>query len=77
MIYKGIYQKQPEMVKFMILLFVSFIVSAIIERLIGLEEMNHGIWLYFLFSSLIKIAVFFLLGFIYYELMNKKKEVEE
>ena len=77
MIYKGIYQKQPEMVKFMILLFVSFIVSAIIERLIGLEEMNYGIWLYFLFSSLIKIVVFFLLGFIYYELMNKKKEEEE
>jgi hypothetical protein len=72
MIYKGIYQKHPEFVEFAILLFISFIVSAVFERVIGINEELYNIWLSFLFSALIKIACFILLGAIYYKLIKKK-----
>lgn len=77
MIYKGIYQKQPEMVKFMILLFVSFIVGGVLERLLGVDQVTYSFWEYHLLSILIDVLSFLLLGFIYYKTIKKKKEIKE
>ncbi|MEN8929224.1 MAG: hypothetical protein ABF242_09905 [Flavobacteriales bacterium] len=73
MIYKGIYQKHPEVVEFMILLFISFIVSSIIERFIGVKEVNIGTILFCLISAGLMLVTFLTLGFVYYKLIKKKK----
>lgn len=77
MIYKGIYQKHPEMVEFAIIFFVSFFLASIIESFIGVKEVNIGVILYYLISAIIKIITFLILGTVYYMFIKKKKEVEE
>ncbi|MFQ3336974.1 MAG: quinol-cytochrome oxidoreductase complex cytochrome b subunit [Urechidicola sp.] len=72
MIYKGIHQKHPWLLEFSIVLIVSFIVSSVLGRFIGIDEESMNIWLAFLFSSLLKITCFLLFGFIYYKLIKKK-----
>ena len=51
MIYKGIHQKHPWLLEFSIVLIVSFIVSSVLGRFIGIDEESMNIWLAFLFSS--------------------------
>ena len=54
MIYKEIHQKHPWLLEFSIVLIVSFIVSSVLGRFIGIDEESMNIWLAFLFSSLLR-----------------------
>lgn len=72
MTYKGIYQKKPEIVEFIVILIISLIAASIFEKILAVKEVNIGSLLYYIISIIIKIFSIVLFSIIYYAFLKKK-----
>jgi hypothetical protein len=72
MIYKGVFEKHKDEVQIALVLFIGYVLSSIIEIILGLNFEKNGLLFYMLITLLLKLGSIFFVGFVFYKYIKKK-----